>query len=130
MLVQDFFKFPDNTPLIACKATYANVLNSFVNEYKHNVGRLYMAGESAGKKLSKPPIIPPQAAQEATVRAEMIYERSRDRLMQWDGKGELHCMLPYCVVATQKVDDTNEIVDFKKSSMSVHGMIWVLKWHD
>lgn len=129
MLVQDHFKFPPDTPLLACKATFANVLNSFINEYKFNVGRLFMAGEAAAKKLSKPPIIPAQVAQEATVRAEMIYERNRDRLMQWDGKGELHCMLPYCVITSQNVDGV-EIVDFKKSSMSVHGMIWVLKWHD
>lgn len=130
MLVQDYFQFPEGTPLIAAKATYANVLSSFINEYKHNVGKLFMAGEMAGKKLSKPPILPVQMCQEATARAEMIYERSRDRLMQWDGNGELHCMLPYCVIATQKVDDSNEIVDFKKSSMNVHAMIWVLRFHD
>lgn len=126
MLVQDYFKFPEGTPLLACKATFANVLNSFINEYKFNVGRLFMAGEQTGKKLGKQPIIPIQAAQEATARAEMIYERSRDRLMQWDGSGELHCMLPYCIISTQ--DEAGEIVDFKKSSMAVQGMIWVLRF--
>jgi len=127
MSVQDYHSFPSDTPLVAIKSVFINVIHAFAADYRNQVMNLFMASKSVAEKIGKnKPMIPGEMVDEALGRAQMAVERARERVIMWDGKGEFQSMLPYCIVVEQQADGVT-IVDFQKSRLAVNGMIWCLR---
>lgn len=128
-LLNDFHAFDPETPLVLVKSSFSNVLEAFVADYKAQVLALFQAADAIAKKLAtgKKAMISAEYAEMCRGRADMRLEEGQQRLMKWDGIGELAVQLPYAVIA-QSGDESNPIIDFQHSRIRVNGMIWVCSY--
>jgi len=124
--VTDFHAFNPETPLVMLKASFSNVLEAFVQEYKMHVAVLFNTAADLAKKLGQPKgQISGEVANMCRGRADMRLEEGQQRLMQWDGTGELMVQLPYAVIAEQG-EAPNTTINMRGSRIYVNGLIWVI----
>lgn len=128
--VNDHHQFDPATPLVLVKSSFSNVLEAFVADYKAQVMALHQASVKAAKVLSqKNPQIGAEFARSCQMRADMRLEEGQQRLMAWNGVGEVTIQLPYAIIAQQGDDPVNPVIDFRQSRIYVNGMIWCVAFN-
>lgn len=127
--LNDHHMFDPATPLVLVKSSFSNVLEAFNADYKLQVSTLHAASVKAAKSLGqKEPLIGAEFARMCRGRADMRLEEGQQRLMSWDGVGELMIQLPYAIIAQQGEDPVNPVIDFRQSRIYINGMIWVVSF--
>lgn len=138
--VQDYFQFPDTTPLIVLKATFVNTVETYGQAYLNSLNQILAACKEIHDKnqagiISKMPLIlDPNQANGLIGKFQMRMEESYARLNKWEGYDEFHALFPYSEIATEpnELIGRPPIVDTRNTKPYVNGIFFVVghKYND
>jgi hypothetical protein len=128
--VTDYHNFGEDFSLLALKAAAINALESFTHNYVLALGALNKASEECAKRQRSGRVVIDSKGMLACIgRANTRLDAAISKIVDWDGKGEIHLMIPYAVVAAKDSKHEGEppIVDTDNSQPYVNGMMFLLK---
>ena len=133
--VQDYFQFPNGTPLVIMKSTLVNTIETYGAAYINSLGQILhfckkLHEQQQNNVITKYPItLNPQMHDAMIGRFQMRAEDAYKRLNEWEGWGEFMALLPYCEIATEP----NELIgqpphiDTRNCRPYVNGIYFIMK---